>query len=238
MKNQVKTIALLGALSAVLIAIGGSIGAQLLQRLTIEGVPTAAFQGPGETRQSYPVIQNSDGAQYRFVTPGPSWTEPDVARALDSIDQATGDGTLVVLSGSQPPGVAKDFPTILARHVAGRKARLIVDTSGPALHHLVEEPHDRVFVLRMDGEEAEELATLFDSHPEMRIKLVGVIGNPEMATKVGLGDRWLAPLDHLTQTLESERIDLPVVATTSFRRPALADTVAELRNAGHDIAMS
>jgi 6-phosphofructokinase 2 len=65
---------------------------------------------------------------------------------------------LVVLSGSQPPGVAKEFPSILADHVTGRGARLIVDTSGPALTQLVREPHESIHVLRMDGPEAEELA--------------------------------------------------------------------------------
>jgi 6-phosphofructokinase 2 len=54
--------------------------------------------------------------------------------------------------------VAKDFPAILSQHVAGKHARLIVDTSGPALFHLVGTPHEALYVLRMDGEEAEELA--------------------------------------------------------------------------------
>jgi fructose-1-phosphate kinase PfkB-like protein len=77
---------------------------------------------------------------------------------IDTLDQATGSDTLVVLSGSQPPGVAKNFPAILAEHVSERAARLIVDTSGPALFNLVEAPHAAIHVLRMDGEEAEELA--------------------------------------------------------------------------------
>ena len=54
--------------------------------------------------------------------------------------------------------MAKDFPSILSNHVAGRQARLIVDTSGSALHHLVTTPHDRLHTLRMDDVEAEELA--------------------------------------------------------------------------------
>jgi 6-phosphofructokinase 2 len=156
--NVARAIRLLGGQAVALIAIGGATGAQLLQRLAHEGVATVAFQGPGETRQSVSVIDESTGAQFRFVMPGPAWREDDVTRALGSIDQATGDGTLVVLSGSQPPGVAKDFPSILADHVGGRQARLIVDTSGPALHHLVERPHDSLYMLRMDDAEAEELA--------------------------------------------------------------------------------
>jgi len=156
--NVARAIQLLGGQASALIAIGGQTGAELLSRLAMEGVRSIAFQGPGETRQSFSVIIRGEDTQYRFVMPGPSWTERDVARALEAIDRATAGGTLVVLSGSQPPGVAKDFPSILARHVAGRDAALIVDTSGPALRHLAEDPATPVFTLRMDDAEAEDLA--------------------------------------------------------------------------------
>ncbi|RZV98722.1 MAG: 1-phosphofructokinase family hexose kinase [Rhodobacteraceae bacterium] len=155
--NVSRAIKLLGGQSTALGAIGGATGAHLLQLLALEGVATVAFQGPGETRQSVSVTEEESGDQYRFVMPGPSWKEDDVPRALTTVDQATGDGTLVVLSGSQPPGVAKEFPSILAGHVAGRGARLIVDTSGPALFNLAEAPREALYVLRMDGEEGEEL---------------------------------------------------------------------------------
>lgn len=156
--NVARAIKLLGGQATALVAIGGATGAHLLQLLALEGVPTVAFQGPGETRQSTSVTDLSSGEQFRFVMPGPVWREEDVPRALASVDQATDDGTLVVLSGSQPPGVAKDFPSILAQHVGGRNARLIVDTSGPALFHLVEQPREALHVLRMDAEEAEAIA--------------------------------------------------------------------------------
>lgn len=156
--NVSRAIQLLGGQSTAMVAIGGTTGAQLLELLAVEGVATVAIQGPGETRQSVSVTDESTGGQYRFVMPGPKWKKKDVARALAAIDRAAGDGAFVVLSGSQPPGVAKDFPAILSNHVAGRHARLIVDTSGPALFHLVEKPHEALYVLRMDGEEAEELA--------------------------------------------------------------------------------
>ena len=157
--NVSRAIRQLGGTSTALIAIGGAPGAQLLQLLAFEGVATVAFQGPGTTRRSFSVIDESTGGQFRFVTPGPSWTAEDVDRALAGVDRAAGNGSgsLIVLSGSQPPGVAKDFPSILSAHIAGRKARLIVDTSGEALAHLIEEPRDAIHVLRMNVEEAEEL---------------------------------------------------------------------------------
>ena len=156
--NVSRAIKLLGGRSTALVAIGGASGARLLELLTQEGIATIGFQGPGETRLSLSVTDAGTMNQYRFVLPGPDWSERDVDRAIDTLDQATGSDTLVVLSGSQPPGVAKNFPAILAEHVSERAARLIVDTSGPALFNLVEAPHAAIHVLRMDGEEAEELA--------------------------------------------------------------------------------
>ena len=156
--NVARAVRMLGGRATALVAIGGATGAHLLQLLALEGVPTVAFQGPGETRQSMSVIDQETNDQFRFVMPGPVWQDHDVPRALNSVDQATSDDTLVVLSGSQPPGVAKDFPSILAKHIGDRQAGLIVDTSGPALFHLAEEPRSAIQVLRMDGPEGEELA--------------------------------------------------------------------------------
>jgi 6-phosphofructokinase 2 len=156
--NVSRAILLLGGQSTALISIGGPTGARLLELLALEGVPTVAFQGPGETRLSFTVTDAGTGQQFRFVTPGPVWGEAHVARALATVDRAAANGTFIVLSGSQPPGVAKEFPSILAGHVAGRRARLIVDTSGAALRNLVEAPHSPLHVLRSDGAEAEDLA--------------------------------------------------------------------------------
>lgn len=164
--NVSRAIKLLGGRSTALVAIGGASGARLLELLTQEGIATIGFQGPGETRLSLSVTDGSTNDQYRFVLPGPDWSERDVARAIDTLDQATGSDTLVVLSGSQPPGVAKNFPALLAEHLSERAARLIVDTSGPALFNLVEAPHAAIHVLRMDGEEAEELAGRALPRPE------------------------------------------------------------------------
>jgi 6-phosphofructokinase 2 len=156
--NVSRAILMLEGQSTALVSIGGPTGARLLELLALEGVPTVAFQGPGETRISFSVTDGATELQYRFVTPGPVWGEADVARALATVDRAAHPGSYVVLSGSQPPGVAKDFPKILSGHVETHRARLIVDTSGPALRNLVESPAAPVHVLRTDDAEAEEIA--------------------------------------------------------------------------------
>lgn len=156
--NVARAVQRLGGFATALIAIGGPTGAQLLQLLALEGVPTVAFQGPGDTRLSFSVSDQASNAQYRFVLPGAPWEEHDMARALKSIEQAVTDNTIVVLSGSQPPGVAKDFPSLLDDHIQGRGVRIIVDSSGPALTQLARAPRQAIFAVRMNGDEAEDLA--------------------------------------------------------------------------------
>lgn len=155
--NVARAVRNLSGRAVALVAVGGATGAELLRLLAVEGLASIAIQGPGDTRQSVSITDNATRSQYRFVMPGPVWAASDVERALGAIDQATGAGALVVLSGSQPPGVAKEFPSILSRHVAGRDARLIVDTSGPALQDLIK-ASAAIDTLRMDDAEAEGLA--------------------------------------------------------------------------------
>ena len=155
--NVSRAIALLGGASRALVAVGGPTGERLITLLNTQGIGTVALQGPGETRQSLAVIDRATGAQYRFVLPGPEWHPTDVSHALASIAGAVREGGLVVLSGSQPPGVPENFPARVAARLEGR-ARLIVDTSGAPLRELARGAGAAPWLLRMDDEEAAELA--------------------------------------------------------------------------------
>ena len=65
-------------------------------------------------------------------------------------------GAIGVISGSQPPGVPVDFPERLASSMPG--LNVVLDTSGAPLRQAVSHPIPGLFVLRMDGEEAEKEA--------------------------------------------------------------------------------
>jgi len=160
--NVARAAAKLGGHPRAIAALGGSAGAQIATLLQGSGVSLLPFEVPGETRQSLAVTDRRDGAQYRLQMPGPDWTpalEAAMAETIVAEAAAIGEGAVVVLSGSQPPGMADDFPQGLVRRL-GRHARLIVDTSGPALDRLVRapEPQGAPLVLRMDQQESEGLA--------------------------------------------------------------------------------
>ena len=155
--NVARAVRRLGGEARALVALGGVTGARLAAALRAEGVRYSAFDAPGETRQSLAVRDEASGAQYRFVLPGPDWAAADAARALEEVRRITPEGALVVLSGSQPPGLPDRFAADLRAALPG-SARLVLDTSGAALRAVVRDPVPGLAVLRMDDAEAEDLA--------------------------------------------------------------------------------
>ncbi|MBZ4022314.1 sugar kinase [Rhodobacter sp. TJ_12] len=156
--NVSRAISALGGHSTAFVALGGPTGDKVMHLLAEQGIGLAPFPAPGETRQSLTVTDAETGEQYRFVMPGPKWSTRDVTKVLDRIGKAAPENGIVVLSGSQPPGVPDDFPARLATRIARTEARFFLDTSGKALHRLLEAQAKPVDVLRMDDLEAEELA--------------------------------------------------------------------------------
>lgn len=158
--NVSRAIARMGGQSTALVALGGPAGASLARLLDEAGLPMLRLDAPGDTRQSLSVIDRGTGAQFRFVLPGPEWAAADVGAALDAVGAAAAHGGIVVLSGSNPPGVPDSFAAMLAGRLAGCTARLFVDTSGAALAAIAAGAGAGapVEVLRMDDAEAESLA--------------------------------------------------------------------------------
>lgn len=156
--NVSRAVALMGGRSTAVVALAGNTGARLHGLLRGAGVEVMRLDAPGETRQSLSVIDRSNGAQFRFVMPGPAWQPSEVRAALDAVAAAVPEDGILVVSGSNPPGVPADFPTLLAQRLQGRGTCLFVDTSGEALAAIAAGRAAPVAVLRMDDAEAEGLA--------------------------------------------------------------------------------
>lgn len=155
--NVSRAIKFLGGDSTAFIAVGGETGAQLLRLLDEERVRFTAFSvNGGATRQSMAVTEEETGKQYRFVMPGPHWDQEMVEESLNAIAQAAPSSGVVVLSGSQPPGVPLDYTARLSRRLEAKGVQLFVDTSGQPLRELVTHPANPS-VLRMDDVEAEDV---------------------------------------------------------------------------------
>lgn len=155
--NVSRVIARLGGTSTAFAALGGATGERLAAALATEGIAARAYPSPGETRQSLSVTDRGTGGQYRFVLPGPVWNGRQGKAVLTAIADAAPKGALVVLSGSQPPGLPADLPARLTRLLARKAARLVLDTSGATLTRAAD-PARPAHVLRMDEAEAEALS--------------------------------------------------------------------------------
>lgn len=153
--NVARAIHELGGQVTAWAALGGSTGARHEALLRAQGVTVLRFDAPGDTRQSW-AITDSHNQQFRLQLPGADWTQADAARALDDI--AAHAGGLVVLSGSQPPGLDAGFAQQLARMLA--QGRMVADISGAPLSRLLQNPDAAapIYVLRLDQGEAEEQA--------------------------------------------------------------------------------
>ncbi len=154
--NVSRAIRALGGDSLALVALGGLTGDRLAGLIRADGVTFLSILGPGETRQSLTVTEGASGRQFRFMLPGPVWTETERARVFTLLGATARPGGHSVISGSQPPGVPVDFPAQLAASMPDSRA--VLDTSGQALTQAVQHPIPGLEVLRMDGEEGEALA--------------------------------------------------------------------------------
>ncbi len=155
--NVARVIVRLGGAAGAFVALGGATGERLAAALAAEGIAADRFAAPGETRESLAVTDRGTGKQYRFVMPGPDWTEAEAQAALRAVAAATEAKALVVLSGSLPVGFPEDVPAVLSELLAPLGALLLLDTSGSTLARAAR-PKTPAHVLRMDEAEAEALA--------------------------------------------------------------------------------
>ncbi len=129
----------LGARVAAIYPIGGAIG-KLLQRLVErEGIDSVVTPSHVETRENFTAYEEETGQQYRFVLPGSALHRAEWEACLDKLATLPDKPKIVVASGSIPPGVPEDFYARVARQAKKFGAKMVIDTSGPGLRHVVDE---------------------------------------------------------------------------------------------------
>jgi 6-phosphofructokinase 2 len=131
--NVARVVHALGGEVTAVFPCGGSSGTAFEKLLRESGVPIAPVPIAGTMRESFTVDEEESGEQYRFVLPGPSLSDEELERILDTVAGVEGPPAYVIASGSLPPDCD---PQIFRRLCAlcGRiGARLVIDTSGDAL---------------------------------------------------------------------------------------------------------
>jgi 6-phosphofructokinase 2 len=129
--NVARVLDELGSPATAVYLAGGLTGALLDELLAGNGFTPLRVGIAGDTRISHSVFERSTGLEYRFVPEGPEVSAAEMARAVAVI--ADQDFDWLVASGSLPHGLGPEAYGPLVRLAAERGARVVLDTSGPAL---------------------------------------------------------------------------------------------------------
>lgn len=126
----------LGARSAAVFPAGGPAGELVNNLLVAEGLAVHRIPIGGATRESVTVNELSTERQYRFVLPGPELTVAEQTECLLQLRRAASHASIVVASGSLPPGVPEDFYQQVANVCADINTMFLLDTSGAGLRNV------------------------------------------------------------------------------------------------------
>jgi 6-phosphofructokinase 2 len=152
--NVARVLRRFGADVTAIYPIGGSMGRLLRHLVDAEDIASIPVQIAEETRESFTVFEESTERQYRFVLPGPHLSRHEYRNCLDALDSLDRRPGFFVVSGSLPPGVPDDFYAQIAPRAKTWGARLICDTSGPALKSALTEG---VYLVKPNLRELSEL---------------------------------------------------------------------------------
>lgn len=129
----------LGRSVAAIYPTGGAIGKLLHRLVQREGIDSLVTPSHVETRENFTAYEKSTGEQYRFVLPGSALHRAEWEAVLDKLTTLPEKPLYVVASGSVPPGVPEDFFAQVARRAKALGAKIVIDTSGPALAAVLDE---------------------------------------------------------------------------------------------------
>ena len=136
--NVSRALRRLGSESVAVFPAGGPIGLMLQHLLTEEGIAQQPIETVSWTRENFIVVDVSSNQQYRFGMPGRELSAAEQQRILEALKAISPRPEFLVISGSLPPGVELDFLLTIVRMANQAAIKVVVDTSGPALHGLVE----------------------------------------------------------------------------------------------------
>jgi 6-phosphofructokinase 2 len=143
--NVSRAIKKLGGNSLAVFTSGGAAGSMLEELLEKEKINALPIEIKENTRESFTVSEESGDQQFRFVLPGPEVNEKEWKQFLEGLKDLDEKPGYIIGSGSLSPGVPEDFFAKIASYGKDLGAKVIIDTSGEALKHAIEE---NVFLIK------------------------------------------------------------------------------------------
>lgn len=134
--NVARVIRELGGPATAVYLAGGATGAILDGLMAEAGLDARSVPIAGHTRISLTVFEDTTGQEFRFVPEGPEVSPGEWLACLETIEAL--DFDWLVISGSGPRGLPPDCFVTLAHRARDRGAKVVLDSSGPALRATIE----------------------------------------------------------------------------------------------------
>jgi 6-phosphofructokinase 2 len=133
--NVARVLARLGREATCVYMAGGATGPTFAALLAEQGLKATGVPTRGATRIATTVFETGSGKEFRLTPPGPEVGEAEWRACLDTL--ARMPCNWLVASGSLPRGVPDDFYARLAAVIRPNGAKLVLDSSGPALREAI-----------------------------------------------------------------------------------------------------
>jgi 6-phosphofructokinase 2 len=130
--NVARVLRRLGLDVVAIYPVGGGTGQTLERLVKREDIASVTVPVASETRESFTVIEESTDNEFRFVLPGPPLGDLESRACLSALGAMSKLG-YVVLSGSLPVATPDDFYARASAVARRLGAKVVLDTSGPAL---------------------------------------------------------------------------------------------------------
>ncbi|MFZ5908001.1 MAG: 1-phosphofructokinase family hexose kinase [Nitrospirota bacterium] len=153
--NVSRALKELGMSSGAVYPSGGPAGKLLDTLLEKIGIDCHPVKMKNWTRENLTIFEKASEKQYRFGMPGAKLSRKEYQQCVDRIFSFQSHPDYIIASGSLPPGVPNDFYARLAQKVRKNGSRMILDTSGKALHLAVK---TGVYLIKPNMNELEFLA--------------------------------------------------------------------------------
>lgn len=153
--NVSRALRRLGTDSVAVFPVGGPTGAILRELLTHEGITQQAIETTHRTRENFIVVESTTNHQFRFGMPGTPLEPQYQQQILQTLRDLAPTASMLVVSGSLPPGVDPAYLGEVAHMAEQVGIRLIVDTSGPALERALDE---KVYLIKPNVGELSRLS--------------------------------------------------------------------------------
>lgn len=157
--NVARVLHAVGRETLAIAPAGGADGRLLREELADSGVPHEIVAGQGNTRRTTTLLSTSDGSVTLVNEPGPVLSEVDWEQIVAAVAGRLAATSVLVCSGSLPPGAPGDGYARLIRLAAAAGVPAVLDTSGPALRAGVEAGPA---VVKPNAEELREVTGLAD----------------------------------------------------------------------------